>query len=143
MAAKAQTEKSKYPSRYSPDGFVTAAQYILELVCEKKARAEGKELPIKFWELKEWRQTFIMQLRKVHSLLKKYDERAIIRAINSRYKLYSILPKWFEQYIVEEQAKLDAEAEMVVPFEAINRDVQKTAANRPKPKSTLDKLKEL
>jgi len=52
--AKKQTQKSKYPSRYSPNGWVHAAQYVTELICEKKAKTEGKELPLKFWELKEW-----------------------------------------------------------------------------------------
>ena len=51
--AKKRTEKSKYPSRYSPNGWVHSAQYITELICEKKAKTEGKELPIKIWELKE------------------------------------------------------------------------------------------
>jgi chorismate-pyruvate lyase len=48
--AKNRTNKSRYPSRYSPNGWVSAPQYITELVCEKKAQKEKKELPMKFWE---------------------------------------------------------------------------------------------
>ena len=48
--AKKRTQKSRYPSRYSPDGWVHAAQYITELICEKKAKADKiGELPLKLW----------------------------------------------------------------------------------------------
>ena len=42
---KKRTNKSQYPSRYSPGGWVSAPQYITELICEKKAQKDQKELP--------------------------------------------------------------------------------------------------
>ena len=42
---------SKYPSRYSDGKKVTAAQYITELICEKRAVKDKKELPNNFWKL--------------------------------------------------------------------------------------------
>ena len=73
--SKEQTEKSRYQSRYSPDQFVSAAQYIIELVCERKAQLEERDLPVQFWKQPEWEKYFKMQLRKCHALLKKYDEK--------------------------------------------------------------------
>ena len=48
---KERTEKSRYSSRYSPSAYVTGPQYILELICERKAKRENIDLPIKFWNL--------------------------------------------------------------------------------------------
>ena len=77
--AKNRTEKCPYQSRYS-DSFVRPDQYILELICEKKARCEGKDLPRKFWNQKEWSAFFRRYLRQVQKLLKTYDHRAVVQA---------------------------------------------------------------
>lgn len=107
--SKKRTEKSKYPSRYSPEGFVTAAQYIIELICEKNAKLKKKDLPIKFWRLDEWDKFYRSQLRKTHSLLKKYDEKAIIQALNDTraWNIYSLFAPWLEDIVSEKQTQLD------------------------------------
>ena len=105
---KGQTEKSRYPSRYSPQKFVTAAQYILELVCEKRALKDKKELPIKFWNLPEWASLFKSQLRKCHALLKQYDEKAIIAAIKGS-NIYSLHAPWITQECDKHQGILEAQ----------------------------------
>lgn len=100
-----QTEKSRYPSRYSPEGFVTAAQYIIELLCENKAKKYGTgELPIHFWRLEEWAAYFKSQMRAVHGLLKKYPEKAIIAAIKKK-RHFTLRPKFVIKDI-ENEAKL-------------------------------------
>lgn len=88
--AKKRSEKSKYPSRYSPSGWVSFHQYITELVCEKKAQADNKDLPIKFWELKEWSAYYKYQATLAASLAKKYTEESIIKAIKECFKLTSL-----------------------------------------------------
>jgi hypothetical protein len=100
--AKEQTNKSRYPSRYSPNGFVTAAQYIIELVCEQEAIKQKKELPVKFWNLPEWRLIFAAQLRAVHSLLKKYSPQVIIKVVKEK-RYNNLRPKWVEEAIAQEQ----------------------------------------
>ena len=97
--------KSKYPSIYSPHKFVTASQYIIELVCQKKAKKEGRDLPIQFWKLPEWQQFFKSQLRKCHLLLKQYNEFAIINALknNRAYSITSLFAPWLIPIIEEEQ----------------------------------------
>ena len=133
--------KSTYPSRYSPNKEITAAQYILDLVCERKAKSQNKELPIHFWNLPEWQKFFKMQLRRVHALLKKYDASAIIAAINKCYKLWSILPAWFEEKVKIEQEILKKMP--IVDVQPINRNIEKTGVDIPKDKTLKDKLLDL
>jgi hypothetical protein len=106
---KQRTSKSTYPSLYSPEGYVTAAQYIIELICEKKAKTEKKDLPIRFWRLDEWSKFYKSQLRKTHSLLKKYDEKAIIGGLRDKkaWNIYSLFAPWLEDIIKEHQVQLD------------------------------------
>ena len=72
--SKNRTEKSKYPSRYSPQGWVSAAQYITEVICEKKAQKDKKDLPIKFWEIKEWKSYYRYQITLANKLVKEFGE---------------------------------------------------------------------
>lgn len=101
--AKEQTDKSRYPSRYSPGGYVTGAQYVIELACEQLARKQKKDLPIRFWNLPEWSLIFKAQLKAVHILLKKYSIKAIIKVVQEK-KYDNLRPKWVEADI--EQAQL-------------------------------------
>jgi len=101
--AKEQTDKSRYPSRYSPGGYVTGAQYVIELACEQRARKEKKDLPIRFWNLPEWSLIFKAQLKAVHILLKKYSIKAIIKVVQEK-KYDNLRPKWVEADV--EQAQL-------------------------------------
>jgi len=108
--AQSQTEKSSYPSRYSPGAFVTAAQYIIELVCERKAAQNCVDLPMKFWKQKEWAGFFRSQLRKCHKLLKSYDAQAIIEALQDKQckNVYSLFAPWLEDIIALKQKALEA-----------------------------------
>jgi len=101
--------KIKYPSRYSPEKEIFAAQYIIELVCEKRAKLEGNDLTVQFWKEKKWAQFFKSQLRMCYRLLKRYSEVAIIKALkDSRaYRVNSLFAPWLIPIIEEEQAKID------------------------------------
>jgi len=82
----------KYPSKYSNGKFVSAAQYITELICEKKAKKDKKDLHYKFWVTKEWSTYYRNQIASAYVLLKQYDDVAIIRALNNPQseKIYSL-----------------------------------------------------
>ena len=113
--AKERSDKSKYPSRYSPGGWVTEAQYIVELVCERYARSKKKDLPMKFWKDSEWEKYYVSQLRATHALLKKYDGKVIIDTIKTS-RMWSLRPKWVKETIAlaqikHEALKLQAQAE--------------------------------
>ncbi len=106
--AKERTEKSKYPSRYSPGGFVTAAQWIVEYLCEKKAKNEGKELPTQFWKLPVWAKFFRSQIHTANQLVKKHGEEAVIAAIkNPKFSwAYSLRAPGLDAVILEERRTL-------------------------------------
>jgi hypothetical protein len=105
--AKNRSDLSKWPSRYSPGGWVTAAQFIIELVCAAHAKRLGKDLPLQFWNIDEWQSEYKSQTRATHKLLKKYEAQAIINAIRDR-NIWSLRPKWVENVISAEQKKIDA-----------------------------------
>lgn len=99
---------NKYRSRYSPNKLVTAGQYILELICEKRAQYLGRDLPIQFWKLPEWATYFQSQTRKCHKLLTKYHPDSIILALKDKraYKIYSLHAPWLISIIEEYNIKV-------------------------------------
>ena len=140
--AKTQSEKNNYPSRYSPGGFVRADQYIIEKICEKKAKNLKKDLPIKFWQDEEWSKFFKSQLRKCHLLLKKFSSEAIIKALDDKrsWNIYSLFAPWLEDIITEYQKIIDKPK-----IQEEKPDMSSGTFNRKqKPKNSLfNKLKEL
>lgn len=105
---KSQTEASKYPSRYSPGNYITEAQYITELICEKKAKSQKKELPNKFWNLPEWQKFYRQQILAATSLLRLYKAKAIIAALNNKeaWNIYSLRAPQLDAIIEGESRKL-------------------------------------
>lgn len=97
---KNQTEKSRYPSKYSPDKFVTVAQYITECICEKKADGD---LPAQFWNLPEWNKFYRSQIASANALVKKYGAKPVIEALKDKrcYKTYSLRAPWFVNIVKE------------------------------------------
>lgn len=87
--AKNSSNKSRYPSRYSPGGWVSAPQYVTELICESKARQDKKDLPRKFWEDKDWEKYFKYQIILANSLIKDFGEEAVIAALRDRRCWYT------------------------------------------------------
>lgn len=85
MASKGkQSDKSKYPSRYAPDTFITAQQYAIEIICERLARYNKQDLCVYFWKTKDWASTYKRWLRVVHKVSKEYSAEAIIRALKDK-----------------------------------------------------------
>ncbi len=79
---------------------MTGAQYVIELVCEQKAKHAKKDLPLQFWKLPEWEKYFVSQTRAVHKLLQTYDERAIISAVK-KSRIRNLMPKWVVKVVAE------------------------------------------
>ena len=106
--AKTRTDKCSYPSLYSPNGWVTGLQYILELVCENKAKKDNIDLPIKFWNIDIWIDYYKSQLRVCSQLIKRFNEPAIINMLKNNDRIYSLRPAWVKTLIAIEHAKLEA-----------------------------------
>lgn len=138
---------TKYQSRYSPDKLVTEAQYITELICEKKAKLDGGELPIKFWTQKKWGSFYRQQIHMANGLLRIYSGKAIIRALNSPLaaKVYSLRAPHLDPIFRAEQDKVDAllkkQADADVNIE--RPDVTAKPREQLKKPTTLSKLKDL
>lgn len=101
----------KYPSKYSNGKEVSAAQYITELICEKKAKKDSRDLHYRFWVNKEWEKYYRDQIASAHKLLKKYPEVAIIRALNNPQtsKIYSLRAPHLPPIIEQEVKKLESQ----------------------------------
>lgn len=99
----------KYSSIFSPGKKIRAAQYITELICERKAKIDnnGQDLPNRFWKLPVWRKYFQFQIIVANRLLKKFRDDAIIRALEDKrsYKTYSLNSPIFKKLVQEYQDK--------------------------------------
>lgn len=100
----------KYPSKYSNGKSVSAAQYITEIICEKKAKREGKDLHYRFWINKEWAAFYRNQIASANKLVKQYKELAIIKALNNikAEKIYSLRAPHLIAIIEQEELILES-----------------------------------
>lgn len=89
---KFEMTKNIYPSRYSNGKLVSAAQYITELICEKKAKQDKLDLHYRFWLTTEWSKYYRNQIASANALLKKYNAKAIIKALQDAKtdRIYSL-----------------------------------------------------
>jgi hypothetical protein len=93
----------KYISKYSNGKEVSQAQFITEIICERKAQKDRLDLHYRFWVHNKWAAFFRNQIGSAHKLLKTYSAKAIIRALNTDQgkKIYSLraphLPAIIEQ----------------------------------------------
>lgn len=126
--AKDFTNKSGYKSSYS-DSWITAAQYITELICENMARKNQQVLPYKFWNEYAWKGTFKRQLLLANGLLKIYSAAAIVQALRSKegMKIYSLAAPWLDQIIekFEKVEKKPVEAPIVSKTEGVRPSMPK------------------
>ena len=73
-----QPMAGKWNSKYSPGKKVSTHQYILEIVCENLAKKQGKELPFKFWQLKDWKWNYIKQSNLCKKLRQKHGDNKVL-----------------------------------------------------------------
>lgn len=133
----------KYPSKYSNGKEVTAAQYIVEILCENKARVTKKDLHYRFWTNKEWAAYYRSQIATAHKLLKVYKPLSIIRALKhekARY-IYSLRAPHLTAIIEQEQKKLEEENTKLT--KVFNKEVKSFGQVPSASKNILSKLKEL
>jgi hypothetical protein len=99
-------------SKYSNDKEVSASQFITELICENKARAEKKDLHFRFWNNKEWAYFFKNQIASANRLIKNHEPIDIIKALKtmSGRRIYSLRATYLIPMIQEQKAlRLSAE----------------------------------
>ena len=135
---------NKYLSKYSNGKTVSSAQYITELICEKMAQKEKRDLHYRFWLSSQWQQYYKNQIGSAHKLLKKYEDQAIIRALANpkSAKIYSLRAPHLIAIIEEEQNKLATENKTLSLKIERKENIIFGEANK-KSKSIISKLKDL
>lgn len=133
----------KYPSKYSNGKHVSAAQYITEIICEKSALLNKKDLHYRFWTNKEWEKFYKDQIASAYKLLKKYSDTAIIRALNNpkASKIYSLRAPFLIPIIETEQKIVDAQNTSLSID--LNRPKTVVFGNKNKQQNIISKLKDL
>lgn len=144
--AEKRTESSRYKSLYG-GGFVTPAQILAEIMCERMAKRNGDALPLKFWTVcDKWNKSFRWQLAEANKLLKVFHESVVSRVLRSnegKFFLSLNSPK-LRPLLEQEQKKYDAEMIRIKNVERVD-----TVKDAPAPttyagkKSKLSLLKEI
>lgn len=134
----------KYISKYSNGKYVTAAQYITELICENKAKQEKKDLYFKFWTTKEWSLYYRNQIATANKLVTQYNPQAIIRALKTTQatKIYSLRAPHLIPIIEQESELIDKENQNLTKEYDRNHN-KKFSSGQKANKSIISKLKEL
>ena len=135
---------NKYPSKYSNGKDVSAAQYITELICEKKAKLSKEDLHAKFWLTKKWAAYYRNQIATANKLVKKYNPRAIVRALNNSKaeKIYSLRAPHLAAIIEQEDRKLANEnTEISKPLDRSDKNTYRQITNHSN--SLISKLKDI
>jgi len=132
---------NKYPSKYSNGKSVTAAQFITEIICERIAQKNKKDLHYRFWVAKEWEKEYKGQIATAHKLLNKYDAKDIIDALksNAGSKIYSLRAPHLCDIVDKMQSRPKTmPKEKVVERFLLDKGVQKNTK-----KNILDLLKDI
>jgi len=139
--AAAESDSSKYQSKYC-DGFITAAQYITERICERIAFKDKKTLPRYFWKDKEWFKKFRLQIKFANQLLAEYPADCIIKALRSpkASKIYSLGAKFILVPLIEAEVNKPKSVIEETPVVDLS-NIPKVEV--PKKKSKLSLLKDL
>lgn len=133
-----------YPSRYSNGKSVSAAQYITELICEHKAKINKLDLHFRFWTNKTWSKYYRDQIASANKLLKKYNAKSIIRALNDKdaEKIYSLRAPHLISIIEKHESVVSSEE--INLTQTIDRSDNKIFRhNTPNNQNIFSKLKEL
>lgn len=132
----------KFVSRYSNNKQVSAAQYITEIICEKKAKLDGQDLHFRFWTSKKWATYYRNQIGSANKLLLKYSETAIVKALNTKEasKIYSLRAPHLIP-IIEQQSKIleSQNSSLTLEFDRKENKTFKTNTS----KGILSKLKDI
>lgn len=141
--AKKITEKCKYKTKYAIETWVTASQYIAELVCESEARMRGTDLPMKFWSTEKWKNTFVYQAGLAAKLLKSYHPIDIINAV-AEIKTITSLKNPIFMDLLRKKARERKKLEAIRPAIQQATPEPKAPISLPRPlqkkKSILDEL---
>jgi len=133
---------NKYLSKYSNGKNVTAAQFITEIICERIAKKDKKDLHYRFWLSQDWEKQYKGQIGSANKLLKKYEAKDIIDALLSSKgaKIYSLRAPHLSD-IIENIAK--NRPKQVTTKKTVERNFLQEGKSNTSKKNILDKLKDI
>lgn len=133
---------NRYPSKYSNGKLVSAAQYISEMICERIAKKDKRDLHYRFWLSSEWEKQYKGQIAAANKLLKKYDYKSIVAALLSPVgqKIYSLRAPHLEDIIEKEHQKISKQIQSSTNIERNLFEEGKTKTTK---RTIIDKLKEI
>jgi hypothetical protein len=97
----------KFKSKYAIETYITAAQYLAEVMCERIAHSLGKQLPFRFWQTDEWKKQFQLQAIQANRWLKEYPMAVIFAGLRrpEAQKIYSFGAKAMLKPILDRTLK--------------------------------------
>lgn len=133
----------KYPSKYSNGKSVTAAQFITEIVCERIAKKNKKDLHYRFWLAKDWEKQYKGQIGAANKLLNNYDAKDIIDALLSTngLKIYSLRAPHLKDIIDQHIASKPVVQQKI--FKEVKRNLLDKGVGNNNKKNILDLLKDI
>jgi len=136
---------NKYISKYSNNKKVSAAQYITEMVCERKAIKDKKDLHYRFWTNKFWQSFYRNQIASANKLLARFSDKAIINALNTDKgkNIYSLRAPHLTAIIEQEEKTLSAKNTKLTKQFDRNDTVRFKPQTKNKNNNLISKLKDL
>jgi hypothetical protein len=134
----------KYPSRYSNEKFVSASQYVTEMICEKKAKIDKEDLHHRFWTNKKWSSFFRNQIATANKLISKYGDKAVIRALKNpkTERIYSLRAPHLLP-IIEQEAELVSKENNALTKSLERKENVSHRQSANNPKNILSKLEDI
>lgn len=134
----------KYISKYSNGKEVSQAQFITEIICERKAQKDRLDLHYRFWVHNKWAAFFRNQIGSAHKLLKTYSAKAIIRALNTDQgkKIYSLRAPHLPAIIEQQEINIKQE-NTTLSLNIERKDNISFGIKSPVSKNIISKLKDL
>jgi|TARA_R110000744_G_C19267917_1_gene552130 hypothetical protein len=120
--ARQRSEVSRFKSP-STGEYCTVAQYIAEILIQRKAEADNKgSLTYKFWN-KTQRKNYTRQVQAVSTLIGKFGEPAVFDyIINTNRRVYSASPKWVKEAVEQHRLVLDRRPKQENKVTEVSRD---------------------
>jgi hypothetical protein len=132
--------KTKWMSRYSPQKPVAFRQWVAEILCERKAHNLDKDLPLKFWNIPEWKGYYFFCLREVDKILKDHSEHSIYQALKAKKTIFSLRAPAFKKELKKQEKVSRPQVEpKIVKQEEVNTFTRRSVST----KSVFDKIQEL
>jgi len=120
--ARQRSKASRFKSP-STGEYCTVAQYIAEILIQRKAEADNKgSLAYKFWN-KTQKKNYTRQVQAVSTLIGKFGESAVFDyIINTNKRVYSASPKWVKEAVEKHKSALDRQPKQKIEVTEVSRD---------------------